>query len=175
MSKVYGQSDPEFRYTIDDGVVLEGDLIQISLSRVAGENVGYYDIIAAMVAGANDNAFYELIADPGELTITQRVVTAMPDGTAIDVRFTPPQGFATGTFVETGSRIGAFTASFVNESGVTEEIKSSDIKYYMYSDGGWVLLDNRPSAAGQYKVQISDNYSFRGTYSLSFEILSATG
>ena len=177
MSKVYGQSDPEFRYTIDDGVVLEGDLIQISLSRVAGENVGYYDIIAAMVAGANDNAFYELIADPGELTITQRVVTAMPDGTAIDVRFTPPQGFNddTSTFVETGSRIGAFTASFVNESGVTEEIKSSDIKYYMYSDGGWVLLDNRPSAAGQYKVQISDNYSFRGTYSLSFVILSATG
>ena len=117
------------------------------------------------------------VSDPGELTITQRVVTAMPDGTAINVRFTPPQGFNadTGTFVETGSRIGAFTASFVNESGVTEEIKSSDIKYYMYSDGGWVLLDNRPSAAGQYKVQISDNYSFRGTYSLSFVILSATG
>lgn len=177
MSKVYGQSDPEFRYTIDEGVVLEGDLIEISLTRVAGENVGYYDIIASMVAGANDNAFYELIADPGELTITQRVVTTMPDGTPIDVRFTPPQGFnsATGTFVETGSRIGAFTASFVNESGVTEEIKSSDIRYYVYTDGNWVLLDNRPSAAGQYKVQISDNYSFRGTYSLSFVILSATG
>ena len=159
MSKVYGSADPVFRYTVDDGVILPGDVVDIVLSREAGENVGKYSIVAGKAAGANDNILYELIVDPGELTITQRVVTTSPSGQPIDVDFTPPEGFAesTSTFVETGSRIGAFSAGFLDESGNPATIKSEDIEYYAYTNGNWVLLDNRPSTAGEYKVQISGN------------------
>lgn len=176
MSKVYGSADPEFRYTVDDGVILPGDVVDIVLSREAGENVGKYSIVAGKAAGANDNILYELIVDPGELTITQRVVTTSPSGQPIDVDFTPPEGFAelTSTFVETGSRIGAFSAGFLDESGNPATIKSEDIEYYAYTNGNWVLLDNRPSTAGEYKVQISGNYSFRGSSSLTFRIRPAT-
>lgn len=176
VSKVYGTDDPAFTYSVDEGAILAGDTVEITLSRAAGEDAGTYTITAALTAGANDNALYTLVADNGILTITQRTVTSSPDGSAINVKFDPPQGYnpKTGTFVATGTRIGAFTARYYDENGLPQTIDLSDIEYYALVGGSWVLLTDRPLEAGTYQVRISDNYSFRGTSTLEFRIISAT-
>ena len=45
-SKIYGNPDPVFTYSVLGGEILEGDVLEGSLSREAGENVGVYAITA---------------------------------------------------------------------------------------------------------------------------------
>ncbi len=64
-SKTYGENDPELTYQIVSGEILDGDKISGSISRVAGENAGNYDIRSNLNLGMN----YTIIFTKGIFTI----------------------------------------------------------------------------------------------------------
>ncbi len=72
-SKVYGNADPTlFTYQITSGNLMGNDALSGVLSRVAGENVGPYQITQnTLTAGAN----YSLTYVPTNFTITTRAIT----------------------------------------------------------------------------------------------------
>ena len=60
VSKIYGQEDPELVYTIvNEQDILPGDVLQGSISRVAGENAGNYDIRSSLTLGRNYTINFE--------------------------------------------------------------------------------------------------------------------
>lgn len=72
-SKIYGNPDPVFTYSVLGGEILEGDVLEGSLSREAGENVGVYAITAGDLNERNPN--YELVVMSGNLIINSRPIT----------------------------------------------------------------------------------------------------
>ena len=78
-SKTYGQKDPEFSYTAEGLVSVDGveeKLNGVKVSREAGEDAGKYGIAAMVDADANPN--YVVTKNDGVLTIN-------PDDTKIVV------------------------------------------------------------------------------------------
>ncbi len=72
-TKTYGDDDPgEFTYKAT-GLVDGEELEDIVVTRVAGEDVGYYSITASNTDGKNTN--YNITCDPGEFTITPKAIT----------------------------------------------------------------------------------------------------
>ncbi|MBE5757815.1 MAG: hypothetical protein E7345_02660 [Clostridiales bacterium] len=65
LSKIYGENDPTLSYEILRGEVVSGDNLGINLERVAGENVGSYDI--SMLDDYNEN--YKVLASKSKFTI----------------------------------------------------------------------------------------------------------
>lgn len=66
--KTYGEADPDLTHALSAGNIIGGDAITGSLTRVAGENVGTYQIQQGSVtAGGN----YALTYVPADLTINQ--------------------------------------------------------------------------------------------------------
>jgi hypothetical protein len=73
-NKVYGATDPAFTYTITDGTLVGSDVLEGSLSRVAGENVGSYTINSTLA-----NANYDVTFVPANLTIGKAAITVRAD------------------------------------------------------------------------------------------------
>ncbi len=67
-SKVYGESDPELTYEVEG--LVDGDDLNIVVSRAEGEDVGDYTITATA-----ENANYNIAVVDGELTITAKTIT----------------------------------------------------------------------------------------------------
>jgi hypothetical protein len=65
-SKVWGQADPVFTYSITSGSLVEGDSFSGSLTRVPGEDLGTYNITRGTLALS---ANYDLTVVEGILTI----------------------------------------------------------------------------------------------------------
>jgi hypothetical protein len=72
-SKIYGQIDPAFTYTVI-GELVEGDSFSGNLARVSGENVGTYAILqGTLTAGSNytityNTALFTILVRPIEVT-----------------------------------------------------------------------------------------------------------
>jgi small-conductance mechanosensitive channel len=69
--KVYGTDDPELTATVTGAV--DGDTINYTLAREAGEDVGTYDIVVTL--GENPN--YEVSKTDATFTITKATVTVV--------------------------------------------------------------------------------------------------
>lgn len=54
----YGDEEPELSYQIEEGKILDGDVVQGSLRRVKGNAVGEYDIISTLSLGRNYDLHY---------------------------------------------------------------------------------------------------------------------
>ena len=72
-TKVYGDTDPELTAAVDGTV--NGDTLNYTLSRAAGENVGEYAITVTL--GENPN--YDVTATNGTFTITKKATTVTAD------------------------------------------------------------------------------------------------
>jgi len=73
VSKTYGQSDPTYTWKITSGQLVTGDtLTGITANRVAGENVGTYEISLTQTNGSNPN--YAITFEAGSLEITPATI-----------------------------------------------------------------------------------------------------
>jgi hypothetical protein len=77
-SKVYGETDPALTYQITSGSLAFSDAFTGGLSRVAGENVGEYDIQQGTLSISNIGN-YTLTYVGAKLTITKRPITVTAD------------------------------------------------------------------------------------------------
>lgn len=76
--KIYDDSDPVINYTVDGYKSDDSNLVIGILSRIAGENVGSYEILPGSIDVDSDN--YELIFTEGALfEITRRLITITID------------------------------------------------------------------------------------------------
>ncbi len=75
-TKVYGNPDPIFSYSITSGALVTGDLLTGALTRVAGENIGSYALETGTLA-LNGN--YALSFVPADFSITPLAITVTPD------------------------------------------------------------------------------------------------
>jgi SHS2 domain-containing protein len=73
-TKVYGESDAELTYQITSGSLVSGDVLNGSLSRAEGEDVGDYAIASTL-----SNANYEITFVPASLSITAKLITITAD------------------------------------------------------------------------------------------------
>lgn len=76
LSKVYGQSDPLFTYSLTAGSLESGDALSGSPDRVAGENAGNYPIGQGTVSAGSD---YTLNFVSNDFLITKKLLTATAD------------------------------------------------------------------------------------------------
>jgi hypothetical protein len=74
-TKLYGQTDPAFTYSITSGALVNGDSWSGALGRVSGENVGQYNITLGGLTLGND---YVVTVDSGKLTINKRPLQVKP-------------------------------------------------------------------------------------------------
>lgn len=65
--KIYGNEDPEFEYSFEEGAVVNGDVISGLIEREQGEQVGTYNLICKL-----ENPNYEILMDEKKLEIKQR-------------------------------------------------------------------------------------------------------
>ncbi|MBN2098326.1 MAG: Ig-like domain repeat protein, partial [Dehalococcoidia bacterium] len=81
-SRAYGDADPTLTHQITSGSLAFDDSFTGTLSRVAGENVGFYTIQQGTLAidDGNGGANYTLTFVDGELEITPRAITVTADG-----------------------------------------------------------------------------------------------
>jgi VCBS repeat-containing protein len=86
-SKTFGDADPALTYQISSGALVGGDVITGALARVAGENVGAYEIQQGTLTAAD----YALTYVPANLTINKADQTitfgALADKTYGDSKF----------------------------------------------------------------------------------------
>ena len=75
-TKVYGEVDPELTYSLPSGALVEGDLLNGSLTRTAGGNVGSYRISTSGFQGLELNSNYAITGEDSLLTITELPTTA---------------------------------------------------------------------------------------------------
>lgn len=78
-TKVYGNAEPEFTYSITSGNLVGDDALVGSLTRTAGTSVGGYVISAQGFNGEENNSNYAVTTQTGLLSITQRPITVTPD------------------------------------------------------------------------------------------------
>ena len=156
-TKEYGEADPELTYSIADGELVPGDVIEVVLSRAPGEDVGTYAITAALTdSGFNQNALYKLTYDKASLIITPKQVGYDATGKPIGVQFGMPDNYHNGVIDYTGSEIRAISAMYSDNLG-NVIIDAADIEYY---DADGKLMTTLPKNKGTYTVRISDNYAF---------------
>ena len=131
-TKVYGDADPEFTYTVEG--LTEGETLPegfLKMTRDAGEDVGEYLIhgeIAKGTKAAFDASNYDITIEEGTLTITPRTITV----TANDANKT--QGQADPEFT-------------VTIEGLVDGDSESEIAY---------TIDREPGEApGTYAINVS--------------------
>ena len=82
-TKIYGDADPVFTYSVTSGSLASGDSFDGALGRVSGEATGTYAInqgSLTMVEGAvNKEANYAITFESDLFTITQRAITLTVD------------------------------------------------------------------------------------------------
>ena len=75
-TKVYGNADPTFTYSISNGSLVGSDGFTGALTRETGQHVGSYEIRQGTLGLSAD---YNLTFVPGHLAVTQRCVTVAAD------------------------------------------------------------------------------------------------
>ena len=114
-TKVYGDADPEFSATIEG--LKNGDsesVIDYSLSREPGENVGIYAITPA---GAAEQGNYELIYESNMLTITRAMATVTAENKTKIYGDADPELTAVVGGLRNGDEATAVTYSLSREAG----------------------------------------------------------
>ena len=82
-TKVYGEDDPTFSYSITDGSLAGTDTFSGALDRDAGQNVGLYAIgVGSLSAGSNYNLSF--VSDDFEISQRPITVTAVTDSKIYD-------------------------------------------------------------------------------------------
>ncbi|PTX99932.1 hypothetical protein DB346_19170 [Verrucomicrobia bacterium LW23] len=139
-AKVYGNADPtSYTYSITSGTLVSGDTFTGSLARVAGQNVGLYNILlGSLQAGPN----YTVTLDPLPVSfaITPRPITITP---------TSGQGKAF------GESDPAFTYSITTGNLVfADSLSGSLSRVPGESSGDYALLPGSLTAGGNYITTI---------------------
>ncbi|MFM8867380.1 MAG: beta strand repeat-containing protein, partial [Ilumatobacteraceae bacterium] len=120
-SKVYGESDPIFTWSVTSGSLVGSDSLSGALSRATGTSVGTY----ATTIGTLANANYAITFVPADLTITAKPITVTADDKIITygdaeptLTYSTPAGSIvgsdtlSGTLVRTaGTTAGTYTIS----------------------------------------------------------------
>ena len=76
-SKVYGDADPVFAYTVSGGTLRAGDNFTGALGRAAGENIGVYALTrdSLAISDGNGGNNYQLTFVPDDFEIRTRPIT----------------------------------------------------------------------------------------------------
>lgn len=90
-TKVYGEEDPELEYDVDD--LVEGDTLDITLSREEGEDVGEYKITASL--GVNPNYDITVVGSNAGETIVPTALSFDIAATGVDGEEEDPYGIFT--------------------------------------------------------------------------------
>ncbi len=110
-AKTYGDEDPEFTASFEEGDLVGEDTIDYTLARAEGENAGAYEISTVI-----DNPNYDVTIVPAELTINKKAITLTVDA-------------ASKTY---GDEDPAFTASF----GEGDLVGEDKIDYTLIRENG---------------------------------------
>ncbi|WP_423130330.1 MBG domain-containing protein [Gaoshiqia sp. Z1-71] len=130
-SKIYGDADPELTYQITSGSLVETDAFSGSLTRVAGEDVGTYEIQQGTLALSSN---YSLTYVAANLTITEKAITVTADAKSKIYGDTDPSL----TYQTTsGSLVG--TDAF---SGSLTRVAGEDVGTYEIQQGTLALSSN---------------------------------
>ncbi|OOQ59962.1 cadherin-like beta sandwich domain-containing protein [Mucilaginibacter pedocola] len=145
-TKVYGNADPTFAYTVTGGTVKSGDTFSGTLSRAAGTNVGNYAITIGTLALNTSN--YTLTLVSNDFAITKRPLeltpTAQTKAYGDDEPLSYTYQFTGGTSLATGDGMtGVFTRPVGEIPGV-----------YPFSIGTKrpVAIANGAEQSGNYNV-----------------------
>lgn len=152
-SKVYGDDDPEFKYTASAipgnaaSGLLEGDAFEGALGRVEGENYGDY----AITVGTLGNANYAITFVSAKLSVLRKELYVKIDQDAL-------------TKTYDGKKPSIASYKLLTENGeayaeVSEE-KATEVRNYIT-----LTFDNASKDVGTYKVRLSAN---NNNYSVSF-------
>ena len=162
--KTYGEADRDIVYTIADGELVGNDVIELEFAREEGEDVKYvmvagqnvvdsYKITVKFKEGQNQNAYYELAYAQVGLTIMPRKIDSEDEDKKAEVKFTIANNIVASAMVTDAQNLNVY-------------IDSKDFVYYAKDpnsnevDPYTIKLNGAPSAPGEYKVVISDNYLF---------------
>ncbi len=139
-TKVYGDKDPVFDWSISDGETVYGEdaheVIAYSLSRDQGENKGTYEIRAVMISSVN----YDVAVVEGKLTVEPKPVTVTITSA------TKTYGEADPDFKWTHTELAKDEGTSVLGFTVTRE-KGEDVK-----EGGYALSGKATNA--NYSVTV---------------------
>ena len=162
LSKTYGENDPELTATVTG--LDDGETLNYTLSRTAGENVGEYEITVTL----GENPDYAVTATNGTFTITPASVTLTAnsgnetyDGTEKTVTgFTSSLSGLTFTGVTasgSGTNVGSYDVTF---SGVTvNETKDSTGNYVVtgITNGTLTITPKAVTVKADDKTKVYDN------------------
>lgn len=141
-TKVYGDKDPVFDWSISDGETVYGEdaheVIAYSLSRDQGENKGTYEIRAVMISSVN----YDVAVVEGKLTVEPKPVTVTITSA------TKTYGEADPDFKWTHTELANYEGASVLGFTVTRE-KGEDVK-----EGGYALSGKATNA--NYSVTVEE-------------------
>lgn len=169
-SKVYGNNDPSFTYSVTTGKLLGSDALSGTLTRDAGNNVGSYTIRQGTVGHSNYNVSFAT----GILTITKRPVTVTANAaTKIYGNSDPTFGYSitSGNLVYSDEFSGALTRTG-NENVGTQPIQQGTLalssNYTLSFVGNNLTITTRPvtiTADPKSKIYGDADPSF--TYSIT--------
>jgi gliding motility-associated-like protein len=139
-TKVYGEADPVFAYTVSPALV-SGDLLTGALGRAAGENIGTYAISQGTLANTN----YIITFVPDNFTITIKPVTV-----TVTAGQTKVYGEADPVFAYTVSPALIGSDAF---TGVLSRAAGESI-------GNYAIGQNTLSAGANYTITfVADNFA----------------
>lgn len=113
-SKEYGDSDPVYTYTVT-GTLVGGDAFSGSLTRIAGEDVGNYQIQQGTLALSSN---YNIIYNPADFEITAKEITVTADA-GQSKEYNDPDPTEYTYTLTTGALVGgdSFTGALTREAG----------------------------------------------------------
>ncbi len=129
-SKTYGDADPALTYQITSGSLVGTDSFTGALTRVAGENVGDYDILQGTLALSSN---YNLTFVEGTFTISTRSITVTADDKGKTYGEADP-----GLTCQITSGSLAFTDAF---SGTLTRVAGENVGAYGIQQGTLVIND----------------------------------
>ena len=157
LSKIYGNANPTYTYTIGGSGLASGDSLSGALTRASGENVGTYSITQGTLAASSN---YTLTFNSGTFTITQRPITV----TATNKSKTYGDADPALTYTYTGSLASgdSFTGALTRASGsnvgtyaITKGTLALNNNYNLTFNNGTFTINKRPitvTAASKTKV-----------------------
>lgn len=129
-SKMYGETDPEYGFTVEGLVERDGaveELKDVELARAEGEDLGEYAINAVVNVETNPN--YAVTVEPGTFTIVSNnteilvTITGHSDSVVYDGEEHTVSGF------DMASSLEAYSVDFVNYAG-DAAVAGTDAKTY---------------------------------------------
>ncbi len=114
--RAYGDENPEFRYNITSGEVVEGDDLQISVTSAAERRSDWGDYSFTVVLAGDDAANYTA-SFSNKLTINKRVVTVAWDNLELPFNFREQAPVGTVSNVAEGDELHATTYAYNKRVG----------------------------------------------------------